>query len=133
MNRVKKFRKAQGITQTQLARMTGLPINTISTLERRNSNLQHTTARLISDALGVPVLTLMCKETEDHIWRDAEFPPENDGEYLIAYKIRPYNDYHFRVLTYKNKTWWETSPNGELISQSRIAISWWAEVNKPPI
>ena len=133
MNRVRKFRKDKGLTQTQLARLTGLPINTISSLERKNSNLQRLTAQLISKALGVSIPVLTGHEEENHIWIDAEYYPKKDGEYLVAYKIRNYNDYHFKVLTFKNDNWWITSDRGEIQTSFGNMVLWWSEINNPPV
>ena len=133
MNRVRKFRKDAGISQTQLARMTGLPVNTIATLERRNSNLQKMTASLISEALNVPVPVLIGREEEKQIWKDGEYLPDKNGEYIVAYRNRPYTEYHYRVLTFKNDLWWETTKEGQLISAFRPGVLWWSDIATPPV
>lgn len=53
MNKVRELRRAKGMTQTELAKITGLTRQTICKVEsNRAKNLRWWTMKVIADALG---------------------------------------------------------------------------------
>ena len=134
MNRVRKYREAAGISQAELARMSGLTRNCIATLEKRGSKLQTMTAKVLSTALRVPVDVLSGVTTEGYSWQDGEsYHPDRECSYLVAYKPRHHKDYEFTVMDWKNKKWWWTTTNGDLLCESKDPVLWWSEINMPPV
>lgn len=131
MNRVRKYREAAGLSQSELARRTGLARNTIHLLETRGSKLQMQTAALISKALHVPVGILTADGNDEHSWQDAKYNPDDEGDYLVAYKLG--KKYYYRTLAWVSGEWWETSIDGEMIEPFYYDISWWAKISEPHI
>ena len=134
MNRVKKYRTAAGLSQSDLARQTGLTRNTIAMMEERGSRLQQNSAALLSKVLKVPIGVLTGVTSEGYNWQDGEsYWPKKEGSYLAALKKKHYNDYYFLVLDWKNNAWWLTTLDGELLTRINVPVLWWSEINEPPI
>lgn len=58
MSKIKELRKAQKMTQTELARRAGVSQPHIHDLEQGNRHASHETLKRIADALGVTVQEL---------------------------------------------------------------------------
>lgn len=133
MNRVKKYRMSAGMTQAELARITGLGRGTIYSLEKTGGNLQSRTARLISEALNVPVRALIGEEEVGCKWQDSEYRPSSEGDYLVAYKPMRRGGYNYAVLKWKQNSWWDKTVNGDLLAMFNPEVLWWSRVSEPPI
>lgn len=132
MNRVKKYREALGLSQSELARRSGLPRNTVYSLEKKGSKLQATTARLLSQALDVPEKVLIGAANDEYCWQDAKVPPDNEGNYLVAYyakhRAKPY--YLYNVCSWVNGGWWLLTEDGELLTPLK-GVRLWSQIPEP--
>lgn len=61
---IKKARESAGMTQKELAEKLGIKAGTISAFEKDRTNIKHSTAKKISDALEIP-LSMILKDSED--------------------------------------------------------------------
>lgn len=63
-DRIREMRKASGISQVQLSKLTGIAQSSISDIERQTNNPSAITLQLIAKALGCSVADLIDTEKE---------------------------------------------------------------------
>lgn len=134
MNRIAKFRKDARLTKTALSEAAGVARSTITRLESTGKRPQKVTAERLAKALKIPVDVLTGEANEKYKWQYApSYEPEEEGQYLCAYKRKYISGLKFTVLTWRNRRWVEESMDGYVVeSVPPGRVLWWAAIENPP-
>lgn len=134
MNRIEKYRRAACLTQEKLAELSGVSRSAISRLEILGNHPQKYTAERLAKVLKIPVDVLTGDDREKYNWQYAQsYLPEEEGQYLCAYRKKYTKGIRFTVLTWRNQKWVEESMNGYAIEYTPPGrVLWWAEIENPP-
>lgn len=134
MNRIMKYRKEAHLSQNKLADMAGVSRETIVRLERTGGVPQKVTGERIAKVLKIPVDVLTGEAGEKYKWNYApSYEPEEDGQYLCAYRRKYTTGIRFTVLTWRNQKWVEESMDGYVVEYAPPGrVLWWATIENPP-
>lgn len=128
-NNVRYYRRKAGLTQTQLARKTGVSLTTITHIEQNLHQPSEKTKFLLAEVLKVPWEELCGYESPFTACCAAL--PKASGDYLCAYKVHPRSAYEFQVLHWSTDLKaWSTNFSSAPIGQN--AVKFWMDIPKLP-
>lgn len=128
-NNIRYYRKKAGLTQKELAKISGVSESTITNLERRGSQPSERVREFLADALHVDEEKL-CGYDSPYVSCLAALP-NADGDYLCAFKIHPRAPFNFAVLHYSKRQKLWMAPAAGVILNSRN-VKWWMDIPKLP-
>lgn len=128
-NRVREMRMQAGLTQAELAKISGINRVTITNIERQKSKPSRATISLLSSALGVDEAVLAGSKKPSQ-WVAGTYPGESD--YYLCIRVVPVG--RSRLKTYavlwfdsRKKIWYETRSDGSVLDET-IAVAAWMRI-----